>query len=99
MGKAVDITEKLNFEEKPALIIKGTRIEIDNSAETMLKIMGNFKNKDEDEAVIDSIPVLFPPSEKKKLDKLRLNFKDFMTVITSAMDIIRGDEEDGQGEQ
>lgn len=98
MAKVVDITEKLNFEERPEIIIKGTHIKVNNSAETMLKIMGNFNNKDEVEAVIDSISVLFDKKEKEKLDKLKLNFKDYMTVVTTAMNIIRG-EDDDQGEQ
>lgn len=98
MAKIIDITEKLNFEEKPEIIIKGTHIKVNNSAETMLKIMGNFNNKDELEAVIDSTDLLFEEKEKKKLDKLNLNFEDFMKVVTTAMDIIRGDDEE-QGEQ
>ena len=98
MKKVVDITERLSFEESPEMVIKGVHIKINNSAETMLKIMGNFSNKEAEEAVIDSVDLLFDKTEKKKLDKLNLNFSDFMLVITTAMDIIRG-EDDEQGEQ
>ena len=96
MAKVVDITEKLDFEERPELIIKNVHIKINNSAETMLKIMGNFNSSDETEAVVNSVDLLFD-DKKKKLDKLKLSFKDFMTVITEAMDIIRGDDGEEQG--
>lgn len=98
MAKVVDITEKLNFEEQPEIVIKGVHIKINNSAETMLKIMGNFNNKEMEEAVTDSIDLMFDKTERKKLSELKLNFKDFMTVVTNAMDIIRG-EDDERGEQ
>lgn len=96
MAKVVDITEKLDFEERPELIIKNVHIKINNSAETMLKIMGNFNSSDETEAVVNSVDLLFD-DKKKKLDKLKLSFKDFMTVITEAMDIIQGDDGEEQG--
>ena len=98
MAKVVDITEKLNFEEQPEIVIKGTHIKVNNDAETMLKIMGNFTEKDSDEAVIASISLLFPEKEKKKLDKLKLSFKDLMTVVTVAMNLVQGEEKE-QGEQ
>ena len=37
--KVIDITEKLNFAEKPKIIIKDTEITVNNSAVTILKIM------------------------------------------------------------
>ena len=99
MAKVVDITEKLDFEERPELIIKNVHIKINNSAETTLKSMGNFNSSDETEAVVNSVDLLFDDKEKKKLDKLKLSFKDFMTVVTGAMDIIQGDDGEEQGEQ
>lgn len=99
MAKIIDITEKLDFEEQPEIIIRGVHIKINNSAETMLKIMGNFNNYNETEAVINSVDLLFDKNEKKKLDKIKLSFKDFMKVVTEAMDIIRGDDGEETGEQ
>lgn len=99
MAKIIDITEKLDFEEQPEIIIRGVHIKINNSAETILKIMGNFNNYNETEAVINSVDLLFDKNEKKKLDKIKLSFKDFMKVVTEAMDIIRGDDGGETGEQ
>ena len=99
MGKSFDITDKLNFEEKPKLVIKDVEIEVDNSAMAMLKIMNIFSEKEENEAISDAIGIMFDEKNRKKLEGLKLNFKDFMTVIEAAMDIIKGEgEEDSQGE-
>ena len=49
--------------------------------------------------MVNSVDLLFDDKEKKKLDKLKLSFKDFMTVVTEAMDIIQGDDGEEQGEQ
>ena len=43
--KVIDITEKLNFTEKPKIIIRGTEITVNNSAVTMLKIMPKVSKK------------------------------------------------------
>ena len=94
--KTIDITEKLSFEERPELVIKGTHIKVNNDALSMLKIMGNFADKEETEAVTDSVDLLFDETEKQKLQSLDLNFKDFMTVIETAMDLIRTGEDSGE---
>ena len=40
MSKIIDITNKLAFEDNPRLKIKDTELEIDATAENMLKVMG-----------------------------------------------------------
>ncbi len=95
--KVIDITEKLNFEEKPKIRIKDTEITINNSATTVLKLL-SVLNKGEmsPENVMNAIDLLITPEEMEKLEKLDLSFKDFMTFITSAVGLITGD--DGEGE-
>ncbi len=39
MAKIVDITDKLNFEEKPQITVKGEIFTVNNEAETILKII------------------------------------------------------------
>ena len=39
MGKVVDITEKLTFDENPKLLIKGKELEVKADAPTVLKAM------------------------------------------------------------
>ena len=51
MAKVIDITDKLNFEESPAITIKGQVYKVNDSAETMLKLMGLFDDRPEAEEV------------------------------------------------
>jgi hypothetical protein len=97
MGKVVDITEKLSFDENPKLKIKDTEIEVKADARTMLEIMGLFNDKAEIEATLSASEKLFSKKDREKLDKLNLSFKDYMQVIGSAMEAIQG--EDSRGEQ
>lgn len=51
MSKLIDITDKLNFEEKPIVKVKDTELVINNDAVSMLKVAaifedGNGKSKD-----------------------------------------------------
>lgn len=93
MGKVIDITDKLSFEENPRLKIKDIEVEVKADAKTMLEIMGNFKNKSEVEAAVSSVEKLFGEEDRKKIDKLHLSFKDYMKVISEAMDLIQGDDQ------
>ena len=40
MSKIIDITDKLDFEENPRLKVKDIELEVDASAENLLKVMG-----------------------------------------------------------
>ena len=95
--KVIDLTEKLNFTEKPKIIIRGTEITVNNSAVTMLKIMPKVsKKKIAPEDVLDIINMLVPAEELRKLEDLGLSFEDFMTFIESAIMLVTGT--DGEGE-
>ena len=89
--KIVDITEKLSFDENPVLKVKDVTVEVNSDAATVLKIMGIFSKgasaKDE---------LIFNEKDRKKIDKLNLQFKDFQTIIMAAVDMITGDEEPGE---
>lgn len=98
MAKIIDITDKLNFEEKPAITIKGEEYKVDDSAETMLKLMGLFDGKSEAEAVPAAYELIFSEEDRERLKTLNLNFKDFMTLIEEAMDLIRGEDDTPSGE-
>ena len=41
--------------------------------------------------------LMFEEKERKKIDSLKLNFKDFQTLVFTAISLITGD--DPQGEQ
>lgn len=69
MGKVLDITEKLSFDENPKIVIKGETFEVNADAETMLKIMGEFSNKGEMKGSIVAYDLMFNDKERKKLQK------------------------------
>lgn len=100
MAKRKDITDKLTFDGNPMLIIKGEELEVNADAPTMLKVM-NYMSEGSGvkiDHVKDAYELIFPEKSRKKIDKMKLNTRDWMTVIEEAMSLIAG-EEDGPGEQ
>lgn len=97
--KKVDITEKLNFDENPRIVIKGAEYEVNADASTVLKIMGtlgdgnNIAPKD----VVSMYELIFSKKERDKIDKLKLQFEDFQIVVYAAINLITGENE-SQGE-
>ncbi len=92
MSKLIDITDKLNFEEKPSVRVKNVDLAINNDAVSMLKVAalfedGNGKSKD----VIEMYHLLFDESERKKIEKLQLNMHDFSTLISESAKIVQRD--------
>lgn len=96
MAKVVDITDKLSFDENPKIMIKGEQFEINADARTMLEIMGLFSTKSETEASMGAYEKMFNEKDRKKIDKLKLPFKDFMKIIEISMDLVMGEEEQGE---
>lgn len=98
MAKVVDITDKLTFEENPALEIKGKVIEVNADAPTMLKVMGLMgKDAPGVQEIMDAYQLMFPEKSRKELDKLKLSFRDLIVVVQGAVQLIAGDG-DGRGE-
>lgn len=92
MSKLIDITDKLNFEEKPSVRVKNVDLAINNDAVSMLKVAalfedGNGKSKD----VIEMYHLLFDESEREKIEKLQLNMHDFNVLISESAKIATGD--------
>ncbi len=100
MAKIIDITEKLDFETSPKLVIKETEIEVNADASTVLKIMGTLGDAQDvsPKTVLSMYELVFPEKSRKELDKLKLSFKDLTTVVQSALEMIIG-EDDEKGEQ
>ena len=44
MSKLIDITDKLNFEEKPSVRVKNVDLAINNDAVSMLKVAALFED-------------------------------------------------------
>lgn len=97
MAKVVDITDKLSFDENPKIMIKGQQYEINADAKSMLEIMGLFSGQTGAEASIGAYEILFSKKDREKIDKMNLPFKDLMKVIELSMNLVIG--EDDQGEE
>lgn len=94
--RVVDITEKLSFDENPVLKVKDTTVEVNSDAATVLKIMGIISRGTSAKEILEMYELIFKETDRKKIDKLKLQFKDFQTLIMNAVDIITGDDEPGE---
>lgn len=101
MAKVIDISEKLTFGENPRIVINGEELEVRADAATVLKMMGIISGDQPTvQEVLQCMDLLLSKEDRKKLDSMKLSFKDFMTVIYAAMDLAAGlTEEDAQGEE
>lgn len=95
MARVIDITDKLNFEEKPKIAIKGQEFEVDDSATTFLKLIQ--MEKDDSDRLDDVYELLFDKATRNKIDKLKLNMRDFAVMIKEAIKAANG-KNNNQGE-
>lgn len=99
MAKVIDITEKLNFEEAPKLKIKSVEICLNDDAVTMLKVMQKIGNDVSPADITEVYNLLVPEADRKKIDKLKLNFKDFQTLVKAAISAVTGKDVDEETEE
>ena len=98
MAKIIDITDKLEFDENPKLVVKGKELEVNADATTVLKIMGILGDGDnvQPSDVVKMYELIFSDADRKKIDKMKLQFSDFQTLVFSAIGLITGAEESGE---
>lgn len=93
--KTMNITERLNYAQKPKLIIGDTELEVNNKATAILKALDLLES--EDASNFEKIAkLLFDEEGYNKLLNLDLNFDDFSTVIISAMELISNKKSEGE---
>ena len=95
MAKKIDISDKLNFDENPVIVVEGVELEVNSDAETMLRIMGAFEDKDEIKAINKAVTLLFGDEGREKLYSIRregrkLSLGDFSTIVSNAVDAVMG---------
>ncbi len=97
MSKIVNITDKLEMDGNPYLVIKDEKLEVNADAATMLKIMGKYGEIEESEAtpkdILDLYDLMFPEESRMKIEKLKLSFNDLTVVVMEAQKLITGAEE------
>ena len=98
MAKIIDITDKLAFEDNQKLVIKGKELEVNADATTVLKIMGILGDGEnvQPNDVVKMYELIFGEADRKKIDKMKLQFLDFQTLVFSAIGLITGEEELGE---
>lgn len=98
MSKIIDITNKLNFDERPKLVIKGTEIEVNNDAISFIKAIALFDSENgiSSTDILSALELLFDEENREKIAKLHLSFADLSTVIKTATELIA--DEDSEGE-
>lgn len=96
MAKVVDITDRLSFDENPKLKIKDVEVTVNADAETMLRIMGAFGNESEMQASLKAYDLMFSEKDRKKINGLKLPAKSLMTLIQEAMNLVMGEDDQGE---
>lgn len=97
MGKVVNITDKLDF-ENPKIVIKDEEYEIHADAENMIKVMGVMSNDATNvENMMSAGKLLFGENNFDKLCK-ELPLISFATVIRTAMSLAANEDDEPAGE-
>lgn len=95
MGTIFNIDRKLSATRNPILQIGDVELELKSNATDMLKViemMGNGDGIKSAEQIQEVSEIIFPESSLEKLDALGLTYKDRMTVLTCAIQIISNGE-------
>lgn len=80
MGKVVDITDKLKFEENPALVINGKKYEVNADATTMIEVLAELGDDGDDispKAVTKLCNLIFTNKAQKDLEKITFKIWGF----------------------
>ena len=92
MGRKVDITDKLTFDQNPALIIRGQELEVNADAPTMLKVMSLINGEGDDiEQIEVAYKLVFTEESRKIVEEMKLSVPDWMIFVQEAMALITGD--------
>ncbi len=98
MSKIIDITNKLNFDERPKLVIKGAEIEVNNDAISFIKAIALFDSENgiSSTDILSALELLFDEENREKIAKLHLSFADLSTVIKIATELIADNDSEGE---
>lgn len=98
MSKIIDITNKLNFDERPKLVIKDTEIEVNNDAISFIKAIALFDSENgvSSSDLLSALELLFDEENREKIAKLHLSFDDLSTVIKTATELIADNDSEGE---
>lgn len=99
MAKKVDISEKLQFDEDPVLVINGEEIEVNSGAETALKLMGIMSGPRTIVNVVNALEIMFGEENTQKICSMtdgagkKLKVDSLMIIMEQGIDLIMGTSE------
>lgn len=88
--RRIDITDRLSFDEQAVLVIKGEELEVNQDAPTVLKVMALMDDGSGLEEVMKAYELILPKQSRDKVEALKLNFNDLMTVVKEAFALVTG---------
>lgn len=90
MSKIIDITNKLNFEEKPKILVKGTEIEVNNDAISFIKAIALFDSENgvSSSDLLSALELLFDEENREKIAKLHLS-QNFISRLPTSQLLLR----------
>ena len=99
MSKFLDLTGKLNYEERPQVKIGDVVLDVNNDAVALLKVTAIIT---EDESTVQDAykiyDALFDEKNQKKIEKLHLTMDAFRTFIHKCAYMVLDIDEDDEGE-
>lgn len=100
MAKVIDLTERLNFNQRPVIRVRDMDLEINDSAETVLRIMGlqQQANAGEAEAIQEMLTLLLGEQGKEALFATGLSFRGLVAFVQAAIKLVTSDEGSDEGE-
>lgn len=102
MAKTVDITDKLNFDDNPKIVIAGEELEVNADAEAVIQLIGIFQNSRSDmQSLGAALNLIFSEEDLKKIYTIKkngkkLNARSLMTIMEEALQLVTGETEPGE---
>lgn len=99
MAKKVDISEKLQFDEDPVLVINGEEIKVNSGAETALKLMGILSGPRTMVNVVNALEIMFGEENTQKICSMtdgagkKLKVDSLMVIMEQGISLILGTSE------
>ena len=89
-----NLTDKLSFDKDPVIEINGKKVTVKSDAETVLELLDILQTQGETEATKSTAGLLFSEKDLKVIKGLKLSFKDYMTLLSTAVDLALGEDPD-----
>lgn len=100
MARTIDLTGKLGIGERPRVTVaEGVELEVDDSARTIVQVIGMMQGHAEPGRALEACALLFGEDGAERLDALGLPISGLVTLLEAAIDLVMGGGEDqGNGE-